>query len=379
MDKFFFIKYSRTRKRNWDNVGFSMDIVSNVLSRLPVKCLLPFRTVSKLWYRIIGSPSFMKMHLRYSKYKPIYILYPYVDDVTDVYLVNASGLTLKTERITLPGCENLSFLSLICCHNGLVCFTNCPWVPDSNMTKVIETDVQIRICNPATRDVHLLPQGSPSEMEPVVGVAFGLSEYKVFRIFHPKSEPENDRIECEVYSPSTGTWRGIGSVPQCPMHSDNVCIDGTVYWFLVSEEDHEIPGAILSVDIEENFRIIELPEEVTAHAFLIDLDGKLSLVAIYDDDLIMDIWVLRSCSDADYWDRKCSDYIPYSIIEDTDAAAGRKNEVFIITTEHYYIYDIDRRVWTELDFEDAFDRNCPNVFSYNESLLPSNGLPNPEL
>lgn len=369
----FYHKYTRTRKRlgNRDVVGSSMDVVSNILSRLPVKSILPWKTVSKLWYSIIRSPSFMKMHLRYSKDNPIYLLYPYVDEITDVYLVTAEANGLTTERITLPGCQNLSFLSLNCCHNGLVCFTNCPWDPDSNRTKVVVTDVEIRICNPATRDVQLLPQGSPSEKEPTIGVAFGLCEYKVFRIFHPKSEPQNTRIECEVFSSSTGTWRGIGSVPQCPMHSDNVYVDGKVYWFIVSEEDHEVPGSILSVDMEENFRIIELPEEVTAHAFLIDLDGQLSLVAIYDDDLIMDIWVLRSCSDADCWDRKCSDYIPYSPIEDTDAVAGRKNEIFLITTEHYYIYDIGRRVWTELDFEDEFDRNCPAVFSYTESLLPS--------
>lgn len=362
-------KRKQMKKSNWDAVESSVDVVFNILSRLPAKCLVQFKTVSKLWYRSICSPSFLKMHLKCSKDNPIYILYPYVDEVTDVYLVDASGTV--TESITLPGCENLSFLSMNCCHNGLVCFTNCPWDPESKRTKVLLTDVEIRICNPATRDVHLLPQGSPSVMEPVIGVAFGVTDYKVFRIFQSNSDSQDLRIECEVYSPSSGTWRGIGSVPECPMHSDNVYVDGKVYWFLVSEEDHEVPGSILSVDMEENFRIVELPEEVTAHAFLTELDGSLCLVAIYDDDLIMDIWILRSCNGDDYWDRKCSDYIPYSTMEDTDAAAGRNNEIFIITTEHYYIYDIERRVWTELDFEDEFDRNCPAVYPYTDSLLPS--------
>ena len=112
-------------------------------------------------------------------------------------MVNADGI--MTEKVTLPGCENLSFLSMICSYNGLVCFTNCPWVPDSGMTEVDLTDMEIRICNPATRKVHLLPAGSSSEKEPVAGVAFEQSEYKVFRIFHTKIESQDSCPECEVY------------------------------------------------------------------------------------------------------------------------------------------------------------------------------------
>lgn len=92
-----------------------------------------------------------------------------------------------------------------------------------------------------------------------------------------------------MYTPSTGAWRGIGSVPQFPMHAHNIFVGGKVYWFLPSEEDHRTAGSILSVDMEENFRVIELPEEVIEHAFLANLDGHLCLIAIYDDDLIMDI------------------------------------------------------------------------------------------
>ncbi|GMN27618.1 hypothetical protein TIFTF001_041057 [Ficus carica] len=366
-------KRIKLRENDCDKVGTLTEIVENILLRFPVKSISEFNAVCKQWCKVIRTPSFTKKQLSLSKAEPAFILYPYVDDDTDLYLVSADGIL--TEKVSLPRCEDLSFLSMICSYNGLVCFTNCPWRPNPETTKV-----EIRICNPATRKIHLLPEGSSSEEEPTVGVAFGPSDYKVFRIFHPKSDSEDTLPECEVYSPSTGVWRGIGSVPKCPMKSHNIFVVGKVYWFLPSEDDHTIAGSILSVDMEENFQVIELPEEVTAHAFLVNLDAHLCLVAIYDDDLIMDIWLLKYKNETEYyWERICSDYIPYSTMENTDAAAGLKNEIFIITSEHYFLYDIGRRTWIELDFVENFQRNCPVIFSYTESLLPCNGVMGPEI
>lgn len=39
-------------------------IVVDILSRLPVKSLLRFRSVSKTWYALITNPNFIKIHLR---------------------------------------------------------------------------------------------------------------------------------------------------------------------------------------------------------------------------------------------------------------------------------------------------------------------------
>lgn len=144
----------------------------------------------------------------------------------------------------------------------------------------------------------------------------------------------------------------------------------SMIWFLPSEEDHRIAGWILSVDMEDKFRVIELPEEVTEHAFLVNLDGHLGLVAIYDDGEIMDVWLLKQDDEAnDYGDKKCSDYIPYPTTECPDSVAGRDNELFVITMEYYFIYDIGSMIWLELDFSNEFERNCPAVFSFPESLF----------
>lgn len=366
------------KRRNdaWHEIESMEDIFADILSRVPVKSLLVLKSVSKLWYRLIRSPNLINMQLSRSQENPTYIVYPYMDEVMDIYLIKSNGEIL--EMITLPGFENLSPLSLICSYTGLICCINYPWVSESNKDEVNMTDFEIRICNPATREVFLLPKGCPSEKRLSIGVGFGPKtfEYKVFRFFHSKCESEDIHLECEVYSSDIGSWRGIGAsehypmgFQHCPLGSNHVYVEGKVYWFVASEEDHDIPGSILSVDMEENFRTINLPAEVTEHSFLVDLEGCLSLVVVYDDDEIFDIWVLHNSNEPN-WERIQSDYVAFSNIECVHFVAARKKGLFFITTDRYLLYNLKRRTWTELDFSDAFEKNLPVVYPFTETLLP---------
>ncbi|KAL6582707.1 hypothetical protein OROMI_004786 [Orobanche minor] len=47
--------------------GLPQDMIEEILSRLPVKSLLRFRCVSKVWHSLIGSKSFMRKQLKNSK------------------------------------------------------------------------------------------------------------------------------------------------------------------------------------------------------------------------------------------------------------------------------------------------------------------------
>lgn len=366
----------RKGKDAWREVESVEDLLANILSRVPVKSLIVLKSVSKLWYRLICSRNFINLQLSWSLENPTYIIYPYMDEVMNLYRMKGNGEIV--EMITLPGHEDLYPLSMICSYTGLICCINYPLIHDLDMDKVDMTDFEIRICNPTTREVFLLPKGSPSEKKPAIGVAFGpkTSEYKVFRFFYSKCESQDIHLECEIYSSCTGSWRGIGVVQHfpmgfqhCPLGSNHISVNGKVYWFLASEEDHDIPGSILSVDSEDNFRTINLPDEVTEHSFLVDLEGCLSLVAVYDEDEIMDIWVLDDSNEPD-WVRKHSDYVAFSSMECVYYVAAQKNEIFFITSDHYLIYSLDRAAWRELDLEDIFERNLPVVLPFTESLLP---------
>lgn len=378
-------KYTRRPEGNWNEVESSVDIVANILSRIPVQSLLLFKTVSKLWNRLISSSNFKKLQLTWSRDNPMYILYPYRDAKPKMYVLNEYGEV--DEMITLPGCENLSDLSMICSYDGLVCFIN--YLPVSNKTEQNLTDLEIRMCNPATREVQLLPKSSPSVKQRAVGVAFGPETgcYKVFRFFHSESETESESeseseaeaessdiytdSECDIYSSASGTWRGIGRVPHRPMGSNHVYIDGKVYWFVASKKNRDVPGSILSVDMEENFESISLPGFVTEHSFLVDFDGCLSLVVVYDEDLIINIWVLKDSNKSE-WDFKCGDAIPYTGIECTDSVTVVKGKVFIITTNYLLIFYPKEIIWRKLSLEDELEMEFPVVFKYAQSFLPCN-------
>lgn len=53
-----------------------------------------------------------------------------------------------------------------------------------------------------------------------------------------------------------------------------------------------------------------------------------------------------------------------------DSVAARKNDIFFITEERYFIFSMIKRCWKELDFEELFEQHSPVVFTYTESLLP---------
>ncbi|XP_024929678.3 F-box only protein 8 [Ziziphus jujuba] len=377
-------KHTRRSKGNWNEVQFTIDIVTNILSRIPVQGLLLFKTVSKLWNGLISSSNFKKLQLTWSRDNPMYILYPYTDAKPKMYVLDEYGDV--DEMITLPGCENVSDLSMICSYDGLVCFIN--YLPVSNKSEKNLTELEIRMCNPATREVLLLPKSSPSVKQLAVGVAFGPETgcYKVFRFFLSKSEsePESDseaeaespniciESECDIYSSATGTWRGIGRVPHRPMGSNHVYVDGKVYWFVASKNNRDVAGSILSVDMEENFSTMSLPDFVTEHSFLVDFDGCLSLVVVYDEDLIINIWDLTDSNESE-WDLKCSDAIPYTGIECTDSLTVIRGEVFLITTNYFFIFYPKENIWRKLALGDELEVEFPVVFKYSQSFLPCNG------
>ncbi|MBA0838311.1 hypothetical protein Goarm_010381 [Gossypium armourianum] len=381
--------YQTTDK--WYGIEHVENVLANILSRVPVKSLLVCKSVCKRWRRLISSQAFIDVQLLWSQKNSVYIVYPYMDMMMKLYLVNNSGEITKS--INFPYCDNLSLLTVVCSFDGLLCCINYPWKVDSGMVVEDVTDVEIRICNPVTKKALLLPRGSPSKEKPSIGVAFGpkINEYKIFRFFNAKRislakhQSRVNRRQCEVYSSSTGSWSVIGRVPYYPMHSshsplgsNHVFVNGKIYWFIASNEDPLIPGSILMADIEETFETINLPKEVTEHSYLVNLEGHLSLVAVYDEDEIVNIWILKDKNEPK-WELKCSDHIPFSNDECVEFAVARENEIFFITSNHHYIYDPEHGFWQELDLSSISEKKFPVAFAYTESLLSCGGRMDPRM
>ena len=339
-----------------ENVFEVEEILTNILLRLPVKSLLICKSVSKYWRSIISRPSFVESHLIQSQHNPTYVFYPYDPWHHNVYLLRKTDGEM-TE--SLPGCDGIYFKGIICSFNGLICCVNyySAFLHD------------IRICNPATREVLLLPQSRELEHPGEVGVAFGpgINEYKVFQFYGG-----TQHYGCEVYSSITGSWKSIGRVAHTPyssFSSNHVCINGIVYWFTRSEEGI---GSILVVNREEIFSTIQLPKEKILRPYLINLEGCLCLVV--DNGLEgyrFDIWALQDSKES-LWTKKWSDYMPFCSIADIiNHVVVRKNEILLGTITHFFLYNMGTRTWRKFNWEHDGEEIviCLSV-PYTESLLP---------
>ncbi|KAK1367158.1 F-box domain-containing protein [Heracleum sosnowskyi] len=157
-------------------------LVSEILSRLPVKTLLQYRCVSKPWCSLIDSPRFAKTHLKRS-----------IECQTNIgvvvrgcvsYSVDFDSLdngTANAVEIDEPLKTLLSDTGVVGTCNGLHC-----------LFKIVEADMFL--WNPATRKCKKLPRAPtdfrrPFEFNWSSLSGFGYDavndDYKVLRILRP--------------------------------------------------------------------------------------------------------------------------------------------------------------------------------------------------
>ncbi|KAL6314073.1 hypothetical protein AAG906_011808 [Vitis piasezkii] len=188
---------------------------------------------------------------------------------------------------------------MICSSNGSICWIDCHG-----------TYLDIFICNPATREVLLLPKSHPHDEDPSFGV--GIS------------------YQCEEYSSRSGSWKRIGCVAHSPMSWKHVSINGTMNWFITSSEKEALyPSSILAVDMEENFRTIDLPK------------------------------------------LKCSEKMAVSENGHVSSVAARNNEILFIVLNRYLVCNVRNGSWKEIWRRDVVAGCVPAAFAFTESLLPS--------
>ncbi|ESQ49083.1 hypothetical protein EUTSA_v10022358mg, partial [Eutrema salsugineum] len=350
----------------------------NILSRLPVKSILSFRTVSKHWYDSIRNKFFAKQQLTISRDKPCFIACPRVGTMMKLYSMEP-GSFRKRHLITLdPDDRNdQDIMYMVSSFNGLICCIN-----DNDVSGNDDFyDLQIRIINPCTREIFLLPQGTPSfRFEPAIGVAYGTGnnlDYKVFRFFCPGDKERF--FECEVYHSGTGVWKNIGSVPCIPMYShfspfrsSHVFVGGKIYWLSSLDE----PGEILSVDFEGIFSVIQLPiyqgdhkeeDGITEGSYLINYQGDLSIVILHPEDI--DIWIWEKNCENYSWEHKCRVKSPFSDDDLVLSISSLKNHISYVTERKWCYYNMDTRRWKKGKTDYARFMKT-SMFPFTESLLP---------
>ncbi|KAH6816004.1 hypothetical protein C2S51_020824 [Perilla frutescens var. frutescens] len=194
------------------------DITTVILSGLPVKTLLKFRTVSKSWRDIIDSSSFSNLHLQNQ-------------------LSNDNNNNHKTtflQFICNDPCPYFSVFKLSVMHldNRKSSYNDLPSYQDFFNNKIKEgipgfagpvhgliclykhgSGKPIALCNPSLKKIKILPKSNfPSIIR---NVGFGYDDverdYKVVQLSY--KFPQSTVIDVQVYSWKKNTWRVLTDHP----------------------------------------------------------------------------------------------------------------------------------------------------------------------
>lgn len=347
--------YGRRLKRTQsENVLETEEILTNILVRLPVKSLLICKCICKHWRRLIGSPYFIRLHLLRSQENPTHVrvYYPYL------FRSHKKNCLIKIDREEAPDERlpegRLFYKHIICSFNGLILF--CSLKGYANAPNPLgDLALEIHICNPATREVVLLPPPhNPNLKIPDIGVCFGpkINGYKVFRFVSIQGQQGH---ECQVYSSITGSWKSMGPVAHSPSRShehSHVCINGIAYWLSKSTVEGWQVDIVLAVDWEEKFSTIRFPNETPHQSlFLINLDGCLAL--LIEDWGTLELSGLQDSKES-LWVKKWSNPIPE--FWHRPIYFGIKNSALLLMKNKFYAFrdmgtssstNVNRDVFTE--------------------------------
>lgn len=235
-----------------------MEMVTEVLARLPLKSLLRFRCVCKSWKSLISSPDFAHLHLARYHHDS--------DDNTSIFtlsrgndrwmlrcshtfskITTISGRNQPDNDFKWPENYYASGYSV----NGLLLLSKPRWSEDPKLVRT-----EIMLCNPVIGKVHKLP--TIEFCGTTLGLGFDPSnnDYKVVAIARIPS------ISVHVYTFSTGTWRNINNYSEgieYGRYSPSILIEGTIVWVI---NYYQKGSRMMSFDVKcEVFDYIALPPD----------------------------------------------------------------------------------------------------------------------
>ncbi|XP_059443596.1 F-box/kelch-repeat protein At3g06240-like [Corylus avellana] len=276
-------------------------LLSEILSRLPVKSLLRFRCVSKAWLALIKDPTFINIHLHNTRERNLIVQTRNVDQ-------NDQLLNLKYYSVPVNFSEDrpvevlppfyrpeysLSFYKIIGCCNGLVCFRT------YDKEKIV-------IWNPSIRKYKKLPFEPVKFGYPIENFAFGYdsvnNDYKVLKIM--------ELCEVNVYSLKAHSWRRVEDkwpYKDSSVFGKPIYFNGTLLW-LVRNVTNRIRLLAFHLTTEK-FEEQTLPVQPRAIKTLEVLEGSICVSAYRPDAQCIEFWIMKETS----WSQLCTLPVPLNL------------------------------------------------------------------
>ncbi|KAL2936775.1 F-box protein CPR1 [Bienertia sinuspersici] len=188
-----------------------IDVISDILARLPVKYLLRSKSVCKSWFTLITSKHFINFHLRLNTLSSSDKLLLFSSSDHSLYSVTFDSLESPPTKLSYFSDNGPSFSGFGGSCNGLLlCFSN-----DNNNNDASNNDVYL--VNPSTFQYRKIPKLKVPKSHVCVNYGFGYDhktdDYKVIRIvilvYGCEDGPVFNAREVMVYSLKANSWRFI--------------------------------------------------------------------------------------------------------------------------------------------------------------------------
>lgn len=235
------------------------DIVFDIFSRLPVKPLVQFQSVSKTSLSLIQNPLFIKTHLTKTLKTPqnrIFIYYESSDLTQQIFSIfnydRESKTLIEDTQIKFPFQSNYGYLRIVGSINGLICFF------DTNYFSYLGI---LFLWNPILRKFKVVPDSclayriTDTFFHIIVGFGFvsEISDFKIVQILY--NLDSNSQVL--VYTLGNNCWVKINVIVPCYIPktwSESVFVNGSVHW-MASERPN-------SFDIIDRIMLFDMRNEV---------------------------------------------------------------------------------------------------------------------
>uniref|UniRef100_A0A7N0UPI0 F-box domain-containing protein n=1 Tax=Kalanchoe fedtschenkoi TaxID=63787 RepID=A0A7N0UPI0_KALFE len=241
------------------------EILADILSRLPAKNLLRFRTVSKTWLSLISDPNFVKQHLRKSE--------------NCVCRYEEVGISCPNIRM-VGSCDGL--ICLIAGQTGI-----CKWNPAiTKLRKLPNSGIHERLGSLC--DIGFIYGFGYDEVNDDYNVVMMVSAVWIVHPIH----------EVEVYSMRNKRWKRVGDFPYMPQYEAGSSVGGAV---VRGVPVLNTEWKIVALDLASgSYKDMPQPEGVQALRGYKLLGGCLCIYAHFGGTKL-EVWVMKEFGVQESW------------------------------------------------------------------------------
>ncbi|KAH6830345.1 hypothetical protein C2S53_007511 [Perilla frutescens var. hirtella] len=277
------------------------ELVSAILSRLPVKVLVLCKCVCKPWCGLIGRPDFVKQHFDHENNQQRLLIRIEVPDRARyrhaLYVDESFSEYEEPSHLQIPGRPAADVSDLIGPLNGVFCVVSMsPWGP-------------MALLNPAMRQFKPLPMVQEIDEENLefsfsvlaLGLDPSTGDYKVVLILNFWDSSEEDyHCVVNVCSSESDSWRVLEDVDPIVANShaiSSLCctyLNGVYYW-AVTYHYHTDVAILMALDMRtDRFRKIQVTGcDDRGDNYLAWCGDSLALLKCYECGAI-DIWIMQN-------------------------------------------------------------------------------------